>query len=260
MPKTSLEQLQKLAAGFDNETLTKTDFEGKMQRVLALIQRLIQNVAENAARAEAKADTALRAVAEQHNLSLSELKSQTNQLFVGERLDEMSEVTKASFAELQDLLDEKGIAIDDKLLSVQDGLTPSNDELLALISPLVPKVPDLTKLKKAFIKHLEDFKKLKERFGRFDRAGGGSRFFGGPNANAVLIHIVSDQCDGENRRFTMPMARRVYKFEMSQHPFNLYEDTSSETHGFTVGDRFIELDNTVPAPKRGQSAAVHYLK
>lgn len=256
MALEKLKDLDRILNAFNSKAITNDDFEEKMQRVLALIKRFIQNTEEKAIRAEAKADAALRAVSEQHNLSLGELKKQTNQLFVGERLDSMSEGTRAQFEGLQGLLDTKLTT----LKSGKDGDTPNTEQLLALISPLI-KIPDLTQFQKDHEVFKKDHEELKRKMRLISRSGGGSRFGNtGPNANAVLIHIVSNQCDGENRRFTMPMARRVYKFEMSQHPFNLYEDTTSETHGFTVGDRSLTLNSAAPAPQRGQSAAIHYLK
>lgn len=253
---SKLKQIERIVNAFNSEAITNEDFEGKMRRVLALIKDFIQKTNERAIRAEAKADEALRAISEQHNLSLGDLKKQTNQLFVGERLDEMSEGSRAQFEELQGLLDTKLAT----LKSGKDGDTPTSEQLLALISPLI-KIPDLAQFQKDHEQFKNDHEEMKRKIRLVSRSGGGSRFGNtGPNANAVLIHIVSDQCTGKNRRFTMPMARRVYKFEMSQHPFNLYEDTNSETHGFTVGDRSLTLDSAVPAPQKGQSAAIHYLK
>ena len=79
---SKLKQIERIVNAFNSEAVTNEDFEGKMERLLELVKRLIQNNTEATARAEAKADQALKAVSEQHNISLSDLKKQTNQLFV----------------------------------------------------------------------------------------------------------------------------------------------------------------------------------
>lgn len=147
------------------------------------------------------------------------------------------------------------------------GDSPTDEELTALIEPLIPEpIPgkDGEDTSPAMLKKLEDgieeFKKQIENRIRKALSNIPKGQPSAPSADAVNVHIVSDQCNGDNRRFTMPMARKILKFEMSQHPFNLYPDTSAETHGFTIGDRSIELDSTVPAPQKGQSAAIYYVK
>jgi len=255
MPDTKTQPKRGLSKIFEDFDNASAGFDAKTQRILQLVMRLVQNNKEATARAEAKADAALRAISEKHNISLTELKKQTNQLFVGERLDEITEGNTAQFEGLQSLLDEKGIAIDDKLLTVKDGDTPTDDQLLALMLPLIPKSPDLTKLKQAIVKILEDHKELKRKINSFSRSGGGSRFLGGPNANAVLSHDASDQCNGENKTFNMPMARRVNAVRCTQFPF-FYRPTID----FTIGDREIVLTDEVAAPESGQSLFIDYVR
>lgn len=248
-------ELRQLVGGFNRRLIDEDDFEAKMKRVLALVQRLIQNNTKVAERAEAKADTALKVISEKHSTSLSDLKNQTNQLFVGKRLNEITEGNTTQFQALQSLLDDKIASVKDG----NDGKTATNEELLALMLPLLPKSINLGDVEKAIKALQEEHKKIRDAIKK--AAGNVSgRIIAGPNANAWNIHIVSNQCTGENRIFTMPMARKVYKFEMSQHPFNLYEDASDETHGFTLGDRSLVLNKAAPAPERGQSAAIYYLK
>lgn len=256
MPPPATKEKRGLSQIFEEFDNANTGFEAKTKRLLELVVRLVKNNEAALRKIHAEHQVLLQEVAKNHDTSLTELKEKTNQLFVGKRLDSITEGNTTQFQGLQSLLDEKIASVKDG----DDGTTPTNEELLALIMPLVPQAPDITELKKIVKDHLAEFARLKLKFARFDRSSGQGRVLAGPNANAVLVHVVSDQCGDGNRRFVMPMARKVLKFEMSQHPFNLYEDTNAETHGFTVGDRFIDLSADAPAPKLGQSAAIYYVK
>ena len=249
MAKTKLQSMGDFFSSMDRETVTTKDFEEKMQRVLALIKTFIQKTEERAARAEAKADQALRAVAEQHNLSLSDIKKQTNELFVSGRLDEMDTGQRNRFNELQGLLDTKLAT----LKPGAQGRPPTREEILSVVHPLIPKV-DLTALKESDKTLREEMDKLKKAISIAARSTP-SQVLAGPNANAVLSHDASDQCDGANKTFNMPMARRVNAVRCTQFPF-FYRPTID----FTVGDRNIVLTSEVAAPESGQSFFIDYVK
>jgi hypothetical protein len=146
-----------------------------------------------------------------------------------------------------------------------DGLTPTREELLALIQPLIPKVPDLKKVRELLKKVNNDNEEIRKAVSRAAKStpAGSSRVLAGPNVNQWQLHIISDQFDGSNRTFTMPTARQVWKIEMSQHPFNLYEDSgvgANRENGFTVGRNSITLNAAAPTPELGQSGAIMYIK
>jgi len=260
MAKTKLESMGDFFTTMDRETLTKADFEEKMQRVLALIQRLIKNIAENTARAESKADTALKQIADKHNLSITDFRKETNRISV----ESKSSVSRSDdkFFENEGRLDKLRGLVDvlnfDSAEAAKEK-APSRTELATLVAPLEALLNNHEGLVESFDTLLDDFKNLEKKFEKIP-LGSRTRVLAGPNVNAVNIHIGSNQCDGENRRFTMPTARKIIKFEMSQHPFNLYEDTATEVHGFTVGRGSILLNSAVPAPRKNQSAAIHYVK
>lgn len=247
--KDKLKKLERIINAFDSEAVTNEDFDNKTRRLLELVKKLVQNNTEALARLEAKFQTMLKQIASNHDISLTDLKTQTNQLFVGERLNEMSEGNTTQFQALQTLLDEK-IA---STTNGKDGVTPTSDELLALITPLVPKNPDLRDLKKAVIKLAEELKKLKAH--KFTKSGGGSRFISGPNAHKSFTTFLNDQCDGENKTFYITTFTKIVSLTGSQFPFVYHEGID-----YTLGDKQIIMTNEVAPVEAGQTLRVVFEK
>jgi len=181
--------------------------------------------------------------------------------------------------------DEKLLEIIKPLIPiVEDGHTPTDQELLALINPLIPKpipgidgenaeTPTDTELL-ALIKPLipdpipgkdispeleeelrEEIDELKDEIIKTKKQMSNIPRGAGPNANAVLVHDASPQCNGVNKTFTMPMARIVRAVHCTQFPF-FYRPTVD----FTIGDRSITLTGEVAAPEAGQSFFIDYVK
>lgn len=251
---SNLEQLDKILKAFNAETLTKEDFLAAFKKVTELVLRINKRQDKAIQDLEVLYAQLLSRVKNDNDTNLKDLKTRTNELFVGNRLNEMSDDQRTLFNSLKGDIN---TLIDRKLREMNSEIKSK-----AIRGPQGDKgdpgrAPLSTELKLAFAPTVEEFRKAwEDKVDHVMRTRGAP----GPNANAVSIHIVSDQCDGANRRFTMPSARKIYKFEMSQHPFNLYQDTATEVHGFTAGRGSLLLNGGVPAPKRNQSAAIYYLK
>lgn len=249
MPPKPTKEKRGLSQIFEEFDAANSSFDAKTKRILELVIKLVENNKQATARAEAKADQALKVVSEQHNLSLSELKKQTNQLFVGKRLNEMSEGTKAQFQALQGLLQEKI----DSITNGDDGVTPTSDDLLTLITPLIPKSPDITDLKKAIVKLAEELKKIKAH--KITKAGGGSRFISGPNAHKSFTTYLNDQCNGVNKTFYLTTFTRIVSLTGSQFPFVYHEGVD-----YTLGDKQIIMTDEVAPVEKGQTLRVVFEK
>jgi len=271
MATTSLEQISKMAAGFDKETLTQEDFLAAFKKVTELIKKIKQGQVDNQTALDGQVNAFTQGQIDKLEQAIADLKKQVNQAFVGDvmtRLEgEQNTKLGSALQTMQDKIDSmrdgkdsnfedvaKALLGNPKFLQITRGKDGSTDRGLEIASKL-NLFEDGLDMKT--VKGLAGlFEEIDKKFKRVAE----SRIPSGPNANAVRVHVVSDQCTGENRRFTMPMARNVLKFEMSQFPFNLYRDSSTEDHGFTVGDRSITLNSAAPAPDRGQSAVIWYIK
>jgi len=247
---SKLKQIDRVINAFNSEAVTNEDFEEKMKRVLELVKQLVQNNAEAIKKIQTEHQVLLREVSKNHDTSLSELKSQTNQLFVGERLDSINKGQREAFQALQGTIDERMSTVK----SGDDGKTPTRDELVALMVPLVPKSPDLTKIKETIVKILEDHKKMKSAISK--AAGNVSgKVVAGPNVNAVNFVDLSDQCNGSTKTFFVPTFRKVLALHGTQFPF-LYRPTTD----FTLGNKTLTLTDEVAPPESGQSLILTYIK
>jgi len=264
MAKTKIQSMADFFSSMDRETLTQKDFLAAFKRVTELIKRIKQGQDDSNTNLDGRLNEFSQGQIQKLETAIAELRIQVNDVFIGERFtglvkEKLEEITQRT-SELRDGKDADSAEIIKLLKGDLDFLSSTKgeqgspdsehditDKLNLLEDAIEPRVI------KGLLKDFEEFKAQLKRIAE-------ARVMGGPNANAVRVHIVSGQCDGENRRFTMPMARQILKFEMSQFPFNLYQDSSSETHGFTVGDRFLDLNSAVSPPERGQSASIYYIK
>ena len=102
MPDVSLLDFAK---AFSN-TMTKTDFEAAFKKVVDLVQAILKRHERAIQTLETQYTSLTDKLRQDHTSSLTELKEKTNQLFVGERLEQMDGDTKAEFKKLQSLLNE----------------------------------------------------------------------------------------------------------------------------------------------------------
>ncbi len=251
--ENKLKDLDRVLNAFNSEVITNEDFEAKMKRVLEVVKRLVENNARAISDLQAKQEVMLKEISSQHGTSLSELKAQTNELFVGDRLNQMDSNTTARFDELDDLLNERI----ESIRNGKDGKTPTREELLALMLPLLPKKEDLTDFKETVKTLREDHEKIKKAISKAARTGtrGGADFVSGPNVNAVNFVDVSSQCDGDNKTFFVPTFRKVLALHGTQFPF-LYRPTVD----FTLGNKQFVLTDEVAPPAKGQSLIMTYIK
>jgi len=248
-PKTQEVTFEQL---FKNLDSAKGDFEAKMKKVLDLVKTLVKNNAETAKRAEVKAEQALQAVSEQHDLSVSELKTQTNELFVRDKLNQMNSETKAKFDELNRLLDEKIADIKDGEVGAKGDTGESGRD----------GSPDMGKSIRTKLELLRGEERLdvsaidglEERLKEIGKKGG-TRVVAGPNANAVQSTDLSSQCDGVNKQFTVPRHRIPLALRCSQFPFEY-----RLTVDYTTSNLILTLTDEVAGPEAGQSLTFLYVK
>jgi len=257
MPTTPLEQLTKLAAGFDKETLTKEDFLAAFKKVTELVKRIKKGQDEANTALDGRVNEFSQATLQRLEQALTELTAKVDSAFVGDVMTRLEGeqntrmgTVESKLKEATELLAliEKGKQGDPGAPGNpgRDGSPDKVDQILTKLNATEESIaPSVIIGLEAF------FKELDRKLRRFAEA----RVHAGPNANAVLVHDASSQCDGENKTFTMPMARIVRAVHCTQFPF-FYRPTVD----FTIGNRNIELTAEVAAPESGQSLFIDYVK
>lgn len=107
------------------------------------------------------------------------------------------------------------------------------------------------RLDKSAINGLEDDLKRIEKLAN----AGGTRFFGGANANAVQVADLSAQCNGVLKSFYVPKHRFALMLQSTQFPV-IYRPTID----FTTANNTLTLTAQVGAPETGQTLLFLYVK
>ena len=249
-----IERLRKILSVLkDEDGRNRKIFDDKAKRLLELVNKLTENNKLATARAEAKADTALKVVSDQHNLSLSELKKQTNQLFVDKRLNEISEGNTSQFQRLQRLLD-------NKIASIKNGLNGKDaDEniMIEKLKKLIPAFPveltnSITDLKEENVKQQEEIEELKLRpIGR----GGGTSAIGVAQAFKYIAHTeaLTGAINGSNKTYTV----KVDIWWIAG--FTLNGENIAELPNFTFANKVITFSSALPAAYSGKDFEIKYI-
>lgn len=255
------EKLKKILE-LTTENITRKEFTWEFQRIVKLLldveSRLLKRHNERLKTLEEKQTELAEKLKEDKDKNIAEMKTEVSAM--------KKDIQKALREQ------ENGMNfIRDKLRDIKDGEdggTPTKEELIALIEPLIPEREkiDLSEIEKNIKQKIEKNIKQKEeqletRMQRLEEAirkaaaNQSGRIYAGPNANAVLVHDASSQCNGSEKTFTMPMARNILMVYCTQFPF-FYRPTVD----YTIGDRSITLTNEVAPPESGQSLFISYVK
>lgn len=211
----NLQKLERLLSLMDSDSLTKEDFIKAFEKVVDLVLKIQKEQQEALAGLEKTYQALLKRVQSEHSTSLSELKGKTNQLFVGEKLEEMGNNTKKSFNELKtminDSIDKRLDEVDFKVANIKpvkgdrgdpgiSGPTSSKEEMNIALKPIIEPI-------------IEDFKKtMEERISNISRG----RWLGSGQSTIVprpMISIstdttpaISGAINGSNTAYVLPKA------------------------------------------------------
>ena len=103
----NLDKLQRIFSFMDEDILSKKDFTDAFERVIKLVIKIQEQQGEAISRLEETYNNLISRIRGEHSESLTSLKKEINELFVGDKLKEMGGEMKISFAKLQDKIDEK---------------------------------------------------------------------------------------------------------------------------------------------------------
>ena len=189
-----------------SDILKKSEFTGAFRQVIDLVLKIQQKQAQSIQdlqRTYANLNEKLRT---DHTNSLTELKTRTNELFVGERLDSMTSEQRKNMGEIKQMIIEtinrKLGEVDFKMSKVKSG-DPGPMGAMGIPGKDAEFPAELRK-------QLDEF---------MSKPAGPRRVLAGPSANAVLVEDLSSLVNGQRRRFSTPSYSRALLLISSQFPF-----------------------------------------
>lgn len=254
------QRLEKLAKVLDtiNDSLSKEEFVAALEKVGQIILQIEQKNTEAIDNLEAIYKKLLTETQNNHQNSLSELKSKVNTAFVGDIVAKMQQEHSQRMKEVSDKIakvkDGKPGAKGDTVVG-PPGLDGSPDTPLDIIKKL-ESVPEKDKLVIEAIKGLrEELDKLEKRIGKGIIYGGGGSAGGG---RIVKIYDISSSLNGVLKTFALPAFWRVLSVQSSSFPnaFRPAVDYTTDASAMTITfDADIDAASTLAT---GQTITVLY--
>jgi len=229
--KENLSQLQEILTAFNNKALTREEFDSKVKRLIGVIIKIEQRQVDAIQALEQKHEALLKLVGEQHNLSISELKGQVDEVFVGDRLNEID------------------TRIDDRLSLVRDG-NPGIDGVG--IKGDRGDVGPEGKPPEGLIERFEELegenKKLRESIKTAAKQQS-SKSMGRVKVPMTARINLTSQVDGSQRTFALGRkdVTAVYGIFSSQFPFTM------DNADFALVGTNIEFRGNMPTLESGQT-------
>ena len=103
MPDKKQELLKTLAT-LDDERLLKKDFVSAFEHILKIILNKEEQLSEAVSRLEETYKMLLKRVGDEHTQTLSDLKGQVNDVFVGDQIKRIDHESKTSHAEMKGIM------------------------------------------------------------------------------------------------------------------------------------------------------------
>ena len=204
----NLEKIDKLLSLMDSESLTKEMFLNEFEKVVNIILRIQKEQADAIERLETTYNNLIRAIRNEHGTSLSDLKGQVDNLFVGNQLKRMNTETQTNFNNLKQTINS---FVDERLSRIKDGA--KGDRGPTGIGERGP-MPTTQDIGVALAPTVEEFKRNWE--GKVDevlRRRGGVRGLGGASVITprTLMSISTDTTpaitgaiNGSNTAYVLP--------------------------------------------------------
>src|SRR3990167_4961797 len=223
-----------------SDILKKGDFVESFRKVIDVIVQVQKQQAEAINHLEETYRMVIDKMRNDHTLSLGELKKQTNELFVGERLGQMEKNAKDSFSQLQSSIDKK-IKDAERLsetlrsessraVSAAKAAESSGASSSARIAEAANSVKNIQNVRGLIIEELKKIKDELEKVKRMPRGKMGMR-----RVPIVRSIDLSSDVDGSATTFTLPRDTvRVLGVWSSQFPVSFRADVDWTFAGNTL--------------------------
>jgi len=224
----------------ESDILKKGDFIESFRKVIDVIVHIQKQQAEAINRLEETYRMIIEKLRNDHTISLGELKKQTNQLFVGERLGQMEKDTKDSFSKLQNSIDKK---IKDaemlsetlrsessRAVSAAKAAESSGASSAARIAEAANSVRNIQTIRGIII---EELKKIRDELETVKRTR--TRSMGRVKVPMIRAIDLSASVDGSATTFTLPLDTvRVLGVWGTQFPVTFRQDVDWTFAGNTL--------------------------
>lgn len=240
-------EIQKMLNTLDPERLDKKTFVDAFEQVVNLVLAKDKKLEEAINRLEQTYQGLLKFVSEKHDVSLKELKSQVNEIFVGERVKKMEDDYSFRMTMGDSKIKELESKIMDKLSKVKDGYTPIKDkDYFDGVSAKMPTKDEIKSLLSPFVDEAtkEIKEEIKKQLSSIPRGKGMRKV---PIFQSIDL---TSSVDGATTAFTLPRdTTRVFGVFSTQFPgvFN--------TSDWSLSGNTLTLNFTL---QQGQSLVVFY--
>ena len=259
MATTPLEQLSKLARGFDKEVLTKEDFVKSFKNVVVSVDKIRREFNEKINKFEREAEKLLKNVE-------SDTKEETKKV--------ISDLRSELKTELGKLQKEQAVALNflkDRVSALRDGKDADEEAIVERLVEMIPDIPEFEpetpietrnkleslkgddRLDKAAIRGLEEeFEAIRSM--RLGKAGGGVTDLGvkASLSRSVRTETPSGDIDGANTTYTVTSnINAVMSFAINGMVIHSDE--------YTTTGKTIEFTTALPAALSGTSFEIIYV-
>lgn len=258
MAKNKLERINKIVEAFDKESLTQDDFLKAFKTVTDMVVRLREDLNQTIKRMEeAHGATTTRERSDRDN-NFKELRSQVNDLFVGDQIKRIGDEQNINFSGLRSkinsLIDEKIQEVDERMSHVksikgdpgEQGFQGSPDTAEDILKKLQTVGLDLIIIKE--IKKL-----IKNVHTRLDRM---PKIITGRYVHTPIVDRLTASTDGSTKTFILSKAPKDVKtMEVFGTDFPIILDPTVD---FTVSGKTLTLTDAVDAPSSGATLIAKY--
>ena len=252
MEEEKQKKLDRLLSLLDpDNALTKKDFVAAFEQVVELILNNEKKLADAISRLEETHQNLTERNRTDYVSGLTDLKKQTNELFVGDRIKQMDDESKASHAEMKRMMNEM---IDKKMREMDMRMSEVKNGERGPMGPQGPEGRPPTLIQKQLNEFNDKINKIREAVSRAATAQRGQRAIRAMGRAKVpmprTIDLTADQ-NGVARVFTVPPDTvRIFGGISSQFPFAIASGDISRS-----GNQ-ITLDNTIAPRERGQTLLI----
>src|SRR3990167_5376536 len=238
----NLGNLDIILAALRKDHLGKEEFTKSFKTVVDFVLKIQQRQQEAIAELQKTYNQLQTKLEQAINLTLTDLKKQVNEVFVGKRLDEMTGEQRNNMGEIRkmiiDTINRKLGEVDFRMSKLKDG----ERGMEGMIGPRGPQgSPGII-----------DDKTLEELRGEIKKT---RRILAGPSADAVLSYDASIQSDGSRTAFDVPRHRKALLVVTTQALF-FYRPTVD----FTTANLTLTFTGAVEPPANGQTVLFLYVK
>ena len=222
MPTTNLDNLEKFVSRMNQEVPTMKDFEDAIQKILDLVQAILARHEKGIKELQETHEKLMGNVRDETSFSLSDIKGQVNDVFVGDQIKRIDGESKMSHEEMKkimlEMIEKKIGEMDSHMKNNRFHKEEMTKGMMDMRKEITMKKPDTAKqiaeklnAEKEII-DLDVIKGLKEVMKLLNQKMDTKMSFGGGGARRgrLKIYDLSDLLDNSTKVFNIPANWAVF--------------------------------------------------